>query len=119
MLVSNTAAMKKLAFITGCLIHCMDGVMFDKTHDLSQLPCTLGIRSRWMLVHNTDCNLTVLAAVNIDTRAAFESLLHYSVDDNPYMCDVVLYEDNHYDGQMYNANNINKTDFVVLLGEEG
>eukprot|EP00957_Ditylum_brightwellii_P123379 9407449-Ditylum_brightwellii.AAC.1 len=71
-----------------------------------------------MLVNNNDCNLTVLAAVNVDTRAAFESLLHYSANDNPCMHNVVLYEDNHDDGQMCNTNNVNKTDFVVLLGEE-
>jgi hypothetical protein len=27
-------------------------------------------------------------------------LLHYSVDDNPRMRDIVMYEENHYNGQI-------------------
>eukprot|EP00957_Ditylum_brightwellii_P077443 5884208-Ditylum_brightwellii.AAC.1 len=50
---------------------------------------------------------------------AFESLLHYSVDDNAHMCDIVMYEGNHYNGQMCTASNVNATNFVVKVAKEG
>jgi len=52
-------------------------------------------------------------------RMAFESLLHYSVDDNPHMRDIVMYEENHYNGQMCTASDVNATDFVVKVAKDG
>mmetsp|Transcript_31666 Transcript_31666/g.48118 ORF Transcript_31666/g.48118 Transcript_31666/m.48118 type:complete len:169 (-) Transcript_31666:1453-1959(-) len=105
--------------ITGHLINRVESMVFDETHDLGRLPCTHGVISRLMFVDVQECNAANLSAVNNDTRMAFESLLHYSVDDNPHMCDIVMYEENHYNGQMCTASDVNATDFVVKVAKDG
>ena len=78
----NTLSGRYVYAIEGLLVK-YDGINLDH-------PCTPGLRSRWVPMNLTDCNLTPLYG---NTTESLSELISNSGDRNPYMRDIYFPEE--------------------------
>ena len=76
--------------LSGRYVYAIEGLLVKYDGIRLDHPCTPGLRSRWIPMNLTDCNLTPLYG---NTTESLSELISKSGDRNPYMRDIFFPEE--------------------------